>query len=67
MAEREFNLLDEPWIVALKPNGTTEKVSLVDALDRAGEFRGLAGELPTQDAAVLRLSLIHISEPTRRS
>ncbi len=57
MAEREFNLLDEPWIVALKPNGTTEKVSLVDALDRAGEFRGLAGELPTQDAAVLRLLL----------
>ena len=57
MAEREFNLLDEPWIVMLREDGSTEPVSLTDALERAGEFKGLAGELPTQDAAILRLLL----------
>ena len=57
MNEREFNLLDEPWIIVLNFDGSTEKVSLIDALARAAEFRGLAGELPTQDAAILRLLL----------
>lgn len=57
MDEREFNLLDEPWISVLRFDSTTEKVSMVDALARAGTFRGLCGELPTQDAAVLRLLL----------
>lgn len=57
MNEREFNLLDEPWIIVLNFDGSTEKVSLIDALARSAEFRGLAGELPTQDAAILRLLL----------
>lgn len=57
MNEREFNLLDEPWIIVLNFDGSTEKVSLIDALARAAEFSGLAGELPTQDAAILRLLL----------
>jgi CRISPR system Cascade subunit CasA len=34
-----------------------EEVSLIDALLHAHEFTGLAGELPTQDAAILRLLL----------
>lgn len=57
MTGREFNLLDEQWIVVLKNDGTTETVSLVNAFERAGEFKRIAGELPTQDAAVLRLLL----------
>lgn len=54
---KEFNLLREPWICVLKHNGQTEEVSLLTALERAHEFHRLAGELPTQDVAVLRLLL----------
>jgi len=58
----EFNLLDEPWILVLRADGTTEKVSLVDALARAPEFERLNGELPTQDVAILRLllAILHV-------
>lgn len=52
-----FNLLQEPWIRVLKPDCTVEEVSLKDALLRAHDYRDLAGELATQDVAVLRLLL----------
>lgn len=57
MAEREFNLLDEPWIQVMHRDGSLGKVSLTDAFEQAGALKGLAGELPTQDTAVLRLLL----------
>lgn len=57
MSEKEFNLLQEPWILVMKPDGRTEEVSLLDLFRRAAEFKGLAGELPTQNIAVLRLLL----------
>jgi CRISPR system Cascade subunit CasA len=57
MPEKTFNLLYEPWIMALNLEGETEEVSLLTVLERAHEFRCLAGELPTQDVAVLRLIL----------
>lgn len=57
MQDKEFNLLREPWIMVLDLEGKTEEVSLLTALERAHEFRCLAGELPTQDVAVLRLLL----------
>lgn len=57
MEQVEFNLLDEPWIRVLKPDCTVQEVSLTDALLRAHEFQDLAGELPTQDVAILRLML----------
>lgn len=57
MKEKEFNLLEEPWIRVRKPDFTVEEVSLVDALLHAHEYADLAGELPTQDVAVLRLLL----------
>lgn len=57
MEQMEFNLLEEPWIRVLKPDCTVQEVSLTDALLRAHEFQDLAGELPTQDVAVLRLML----------
>jgi len=53
----EFNLLREPWIVVMKGDGTTEEVGLLELFACAHQFRGLAGELPTQDIAVLRLLL----------
>lgn len=57
MKEPEFNLLDEPWIRVLCPDCTVQEVSLTDALLDAHEYKDLAGELPTQDVAVLRLLL----------
>lgn len=57
MKEREFNLLDEKWILVMKDDGTIDKLSLIETLDCASEFRKLAGETPTQDVAVMRLLL----------
>lgn len=53
----EFNLLDEPWIRVVKPDCSVEEVSLTDALLHAHEYEDLAGELPTQDIAILRVLL----------
>lgn len=57
MQQKEFNLLFEPWILVLNMKGEQEEVSLLTALERAHEFKCLAGELPTQDVAILRLLL----------
>lgn len=57
MKEVEFNLLDEPWVRVLCADCTVREVSLTDALLHAHEYKDLAGELPTQDVAVLRLLL----------
>ena len=57
MKEIEFDLLTEPWVrVRLKDN-TVQEVSLTEALVSAQDYVDLAGEMPTQDAAVLRLLL----------
>lgn len=57
----EFNLLHEPWIVVMHSNGKTEEVGMLDLFARAHEFHRLAGELTTQDIAVLRqlLAILH--------
>lgn len=55
--EKEFNLLDEPWIRVLQPGFKVKEVSLTDALLNAQDYIALAGEMPTQDVAVLRLLL----------
>jgi CRISPR system Cascade subunit CasA len=62
MPEKEFNLLLEPWILVMKPDGEIEEVSILDAFKRAEEFRCLAGELPAQDIAVMRLllAILHV-------
>lgn len=52
-----FNLLDEPWVRVMNRDCAVEEVSLRDALLRAHGLKDLAGELPTQDAALLRLLL----------
>jgi CRISPR system Cascade subunit CasA len=55
--EPTFNLIYEPWIQVLNLDGDSEVVSMLDAFKYAHRFRCLAGELPTQDVAVLRLLL----------
>lgn len=57
MQEIEFNLLTEPWVRVRLPDNTVQEVSLTDALVHAQEYMDLAGEMPTQDAAMLRLLL----------
>ena len=52
-----FNLIVEPWIRVRTRTGAIEEVSIRDAFRRAGEIIGLAGEIPMQDMAVLRLLL----------
>lgn len=52
-----FNLLDEPWILALNLSGTVREVSLRQALHEAPRLRRIVGELPSQEVAVLRLLL----------
>lgn len=46
MADREFNLLHEPWIRVMRPDSAVEELSLTDALLRAHEYVGLAGSCP---------------------
>lgn len=61
MAEKEFNLLHEPWILVMNHDGTTEELSLLNVFRKAHTLHGLAGELATQDIAILRflLAILH--------
>jgi CRISPR system Cascade subunit CasA len=53
-----YNLLDEPWIeVISKKQGKQTAVSLLELFHHAEQYRCLAGEMKTQDFAVLRLLL----------
>ena len=57
MNDKEFNLLDEKWILVRRSDCTVEEISLTDAVLRAHEYVDFAGELPTQDVSILRLML----------
>ncbi|MDD5921805.1 MAG: type I-E CRISPR-associated protein Cse1/CasA [Eubacteriales bacterium] len=53
-----FNLLDEPWIsVLVERTGEKKDVSLLDFFQYASEYRSLAGEMETQNFAVMRFLL----------
>lgn len=54
----KFNLLDEKWIrVVDKKSNQVVEVSLEEVFENAHEFKMLAGEMKTQDFAILRLLL----------
>ena len=57
MKQIEYNLLEERWVRVRGQDYTVQEVSLTDALVHAQEYMDLAGEMPTQDAAMLRLLL----------
>lgn len=61
MRRKAFNLLHEPWIKVFGSNDQVEEVSILECFSGAQNYLGLAGELPTQDAAILRvlLAIIH--------
>lgn len=55
--EKAFNLLAEPWILVRTKSNETKAWSILETFAHAHEAKALAGELPTQDVAVLRLLL----------
>lgn len=55
--EKCFNLLDEPWIVVKTDNNNTQMWSILEVFKHAHEAKMLAGDLPTQDIAIMRLLL----------
>ena len=57
MDNKSFNLLDEEWIRVIYPDCREDEVSLKQVFAGAHTYTDLAGELPTQNAAVLRLLL----------
>lgn len=57
MNEVEFNLLVEPWIVVIKEDGITEEMSIKEVFCQAHNIKSLAGEVPAQDVAILRILL----------
>jgi CRISPR system Cascade subunit CasA len=62
-----FNLLDERWVKVRALSGAVQEYGLLDLFERAQELRGLAGELPTQDVAILRLLEAALLGATRPS
>lgn len=57
MTEKEYNLLDERWILAVNEDGRMDAYSLEGIFAEAHKLKRLSGEIPTQDAAVFRLLL----------
>lgn len=52
-----FSLIDRPWIPVLDMSGSYRRVSLAEVFAEAGQLRCIAGDLPTQTFALLRLLL----------
>lgn len=57
MNDKDFNLLDEPWIRVIDGDCNVHEVSLVGLFEQTHNYKDLCGELPTQDFAMLRLLL----------
>lgn len=52
-----FNLLDEPWIVALASDGQERQVSILELFAGAPRLSAIGGDVPTQAFAITRLLL----------
>lgn len=52
-----FNLIDEKWILVIDNDGDTKEISLKELFSNAEDYKDLAGEMKTQDFAVLRILL----------
>ena len=61
MKDTEFNLWDETWIKVKTEDGEVHDVSLEEVLVHAERYTDIAGELPTQDFAIMRvlLAILH--------
>lgn len=57
MPGKAFNLVRERWICVMRSDGNVEELSMIEVFQRAPQLHRLAGELPTQDVALLRVLL----------
>lgn len=55
--DKEFCLLDEPWIKILDETNSIREVSLMNLFENAHRYKRLVGETVTQDVSVFRLLL----------
>ena len=62
----EYNLLDEPWILASGLDGEEQKLSLKEIFCKAHVLKGINGETETQNIAILRLCLAVLHTVIRR-
>ena len=65
-----FNLIDQPWIPCIKPNGDLIELGIRDTLFRAGEFREISADSPIVTLSLHRLllAILHrIFGPANRS
>ena len=54
---KEFNLLDEPWLLVTSFTGEIKEVSLLEIFKNAENYVDIAGETPAQYVSLLRLLL----------
>lgn len=57
MAEKSYNLIDQPWIKVIDQQGQQQTVSLTELFEHAQGYRQLAGDMHSQDLAILRFLL----------
>ena len=61
VVKQDFNLVTNPWIKVLDIQNNKEKlVSMADLFKNAQNYQALAGEMHTQDLAILRAPLLAI-------
>ncbi|MFB7359432.1 type I-E CRISPR-associated protein Cse1/CasA [Streptomyces gardneri] len=54
---QSFDLTGQPWIGVLQRDGTQTELSLREVFAQAGDVRRVAGDLPTQEFALMRMLL----------
>lgn len=57
MTDKSFNLASDPWIKVIDDQNSEQVVSLNDLFQNAVHYRQLAGEMKSQDLAILRFIL----------
>ena len=55
--KKEFNLLHEPWIRVMSEGVELKETSVLELFKNAHEYSCLAGEIPAQDMAIMRVLL----------
>ncbi|MFD2079664.1 CRISPR system Cascade subunit CasA [Actinopolymorpha cephalotaxi] len=55
--QASFDLIEAPWIRALRHDGRPTEVSILELFGSAAELRSIVGEVPTQTFATVRLLL----------
>lgn len=57
MSEQKFNLVTDPWIKVIDDNNQEQTVSLNELFVNTARYQRLAGEMRSQDLAILRFLL----------